>query len=150
MVNEAIWWVIGAGKSLTAPVRSSCSKSFSGIEYSLSHCVQVCLAKEPILAVCLSISHKFTVESFQSTFGKLWQETLPQKTRRAVDGELNEYVVFAALQVACRMNTTFPATSSVEDMLNLASYFGIYLVIAGGGKTPELTQKRTSPTCRQA
>jgi hypothetical protein len=38
----------------------------------------------------------------------------------------------------------------VKQRRKLASYFGIYLVIAGGGKTPELNQKRTSPTCRQA
>jgi hypothetical protein len=116
-IDDAIWWVIGAGKSpFTAQFVPSASESFSGIEYSLSHCVQACLATEPILAVCLSISHDFEEKAFQTTFGKLWQETLPQRTLGKIDGELNEYAVFAALQLACRKDT-FPNTLSVKDML---------------------------------
>jgi hypothetical protein len=85
-VDNAIWWVIGAGKHpFNALVVPSFSNSF--IEYSLSHCVQACLATEPLLSVCLSISHNFTGEQFQTTFGKLWQETLPQRACGQVDGE---------------------------------------------------------------
>jgi hypothetical protein len=35
--------------------------------------------------------------------------------------------------------------SLVALRLKLASYFGIYLVIAGGGKTPELNKKNARP-----
>jgi hypothetical protein len=116
-VDRTIWWLIGAGEPpLPTTVNASFSKSFSDIEYSLSHCEQACLATEPVLAVCLSISHDFAVESFQPTFSKLWQETLPQRTCGRVDGELNEYAVFAALQLACR-TYTYPTTLSVRAML---------------------------------
>jgi hypothetical protein len=117
-VDLTIWWVIGAGEPpLTTRVHGSFTKNFSDIEYSLSNCVQACLATEPVLAVCLSISHRFDVkDEFQTTFGKLWQETLPQRTRGQVDGELNEYAVFAALQLACR-TYTYPTTLSVKEML---------------------------------
>jgi hypothetical protein len=56
------------------------------------------------------------VERFQKTFSALWKETLPQRTLGAVDGELNEFAMFAALQLAC--NAAYPNTSLVRGMLN--------------------------------
>jgi hypothetical protein len=79
--------------------------------------VQACLAKEPVLAVCLSISHTFTPEGFQTTFSTLYKETVPQRSLGIVDGELNELAMFAALQVACK-GDEYPDTVSARVMLH--------------------------------
>jgi hypothetical protein len=78
------------------------------------------------------------VESFQTTFGELRTlgkvdencsaantayslsspSIFPVATLGKIDGELNEYAVFPALQLACRTDT-FPKTLSMEEMLNM-------------------------------
>jgi hypothetical protein len=116
--RDSFWWVVDAHNYQTPlKMHPSCTDDFLGVEYCLSHCVQACLAKEPVLAVCLSISHTFTPERFQSTFSSLYMETVPQRTRGAVDGELNEIAMFATLQVACKRDK-YPETLSVVDMLH--------------------------------
>jgi hypothetical protein len=72
---------------------------------------------EEAMQYCLSISHTFTPERFQSTFSTLYKETVPQRTRGALDGELNEIAMFAALQVAWKGNE-YPETVFASDMLS--------------------------------
>ena len=93
------------------------SKDFVGIESALSHCVQSCLAMEPVLAVTISISHSLSGAEFRNAFAKVWKETQPQRTAGRVNGELNEYFMFAALQMACRAKEPFPRTLSVRGMV---------------------------------
>ena len=115
--EQDIWWVL-----LSHTLQAGYSPDFTGIESALSHCVQSCLAMEPILAVSLSIKHSFSPGEFCTTFFNLWNETPLQQRGGAMDGVLNELLLFAVLQMACRAvdghdRTSFPNTCSVADMV---------------------------------
>lgn len=125
------------------------------VAYALSHCIQVCLAVESILAVMLSLSHGFSAAEFQKTIAAIWKETPAQRSTGAVDGEVNEHYMFSTLQLACH-GTSFPCTVSVQVMIQrhhhdllftakeipVAAGFPIFLKGKGWGSFPTIGGKR--------
>jgi len=79
------------------------SHSWARVSYFMTHCVQQCLAREPFLAVFLSIASYLTRDDFQSAVSSIYQESPTQRSVGNLDGELFEYTAFAALQLACRI-----------------------------------------------
>lgn len=134
--NPKLWWALLAKEGtelLTGrvageveQVAAAVSTVFSNVEYALSHCVQQCLAREPILAAALSKMHAFSPSQFQSAIQATYPETMAQRTKGALDGQLNELVVFAALQQACRGQGQEFTTSSVRDFITtLEKYLNV-------------------------
>ena len=113
---ESAWWFLASNCN-----QAGFSSDFEGIESALSHCVQPCLATEPVLAVSLSICHEVLPEKFHEEFSKLWNSSLQQRTIGSLGGSLNDYFFFAALQMAChginRNERLFPNTLSAASMV---------------------------------
>lgn len=101
---------------------ASYTTDFRGVSGAFSHCVQACLAIEPIMATALSSCHSFTEDKFKGAISEAWNETVFQRTVGAIDGEMNEHAMFAALQLASH-GDIYPSTLNVVSMLRkLPSY----------------------------
>lgn len=100
----------------------SYTSDFRGVSGAFSHCVQACLAIEPIMATALSSCHVLTEDKFKRAISEAWNETVFQRTVGAIDGEMNEHAMFAALQLATH-GERYPSTRNVVGMLcELPSY----------------------------
>jgi len=106
--KETVWWVLTtADTSCTVrpksvgPHNASICKGFGGVEYALSHCVQQCLVREPLLATALSFrGSKIGAGDLHRLIADCWYETKNQRTVGAIDGEMNEAFCFIVLQLA--------------------------------------------------
>jgi len=111
--------------------KSSLTESFDGVAYTMSHCVQQCLVREPLLAVALSTCEISSVNVPNNT-KEIWKETSIQHSVGSVDGELHELVSFLAIQHAC-YGGSFPKTTTVKKFIwNLVNIFQV----------PETTRER--------
>lgn len=102
--GETLWLIGFPDENMKFSGRKySIFANFDFLRYCLTHAVQQCLAREPLLAVSLSLSDKITTpDEFANAVNKAFKETVFQRTIGSVDGEVNELLFFAILQLACR------------------------------------------------
>ncbi|KAL3903182.1 MAG: hypothetical protein SGILL_010543 [Bacillariaceae sp.] len=110
-------------------VSAAVSPNFSDVEYALSHCVQQCLVLEPLLAAALSLGHDFDPKEFRSAVCSTFPETMAQHTKGCLDGELNELVMFAAIQLACRSRNRKKSEIATQSVSGFITDLQKYLKI---------------------
>jgi hypothetical protein len=125
-VDKNVFWSVSLSKNPDKACpkfsdnNSSISESFAGVEYTLSHCVQQCLAREPLLAVALStIQCDTRPDQLFSGVKEIWKESSVQHSTGSVDGELNELMSFLAIQHACygdELGSTKPVSAFIENV----------------------------------
>lgn len=132
------------------------SNSWARVSYFLSHCVQQCLAREPFLAVVLSLICHQTREQFQSSIATHWQESASQRSVGSADGELFEYTAFAAIQLACRSTDDSFQLANIENATVLDCLEKLFAYLAVGTSCPfemadfssDLQQNKVPPEVR--
>ena len=99
-IEDRKYWVLRQDNE-DEELRPIFGSKYSFIEYALTNCVQICLVVEPLFAVCISLSQFLDPGEFKEAIREaLPQETIVQRNRGGLDGELHEQIIFAALQLS--------------------------------------------------
>lgn len=109
------YWILKGGD-----FRPAFSFDYEFVEYALTNCVQVCLATEPLFALCISASHnRLTREELDAAINITHPETTVQRNSGGLDGELNEQIMFAALQLSSNtiMDSPTEPPKNLEDFV---------------------------------
>jgi len=129
-VNEKIWVVsnVGTGRKRALDFdQSSMTDEFQAVEWSLSHCTQQCLVRDPLLAMTVSTSHRFqATKDFRLAIASVMVMSAAERSFSSVSGEYVELFCFAALQAA---NGDFSRARNVslkKYLVNLCEFLSCF------------------------
>ena len=157
--GENLMWLLKGDKFDVVAL----SAKYGSVEYALSsNCVQICLATEPFFAVAIALANRYKdyngkkQDAFREGICQALPETLMQRSKGELDGELHEYIIFAALQLACTEKglgskvTVKECVEFLNKYLKIESNHSLYndavegLKAKHGGKF-ELVEKPNNP-----